>query len=120
MPFCFSEQHPQNPNCTKCPTQTPPPPPPGPAAPPPLPGPAAPPPPMGAGAPPPPPPPASVSSSRGAPPLTLAEQLAAKREKGLKKAEPVQAPKVVDERSDLLKQIQSGKKLKKVSVFCFT
>jgi len=96
-----------------------PPPPPGPSTggappPPPPPGPAAPPPPMGEGAPPPPPPPASVSSSRGAAPLTLAEQLAASKAKGLKKAEPVQAPKVVDERSDLLKQIQSGKKLKKV------
>ena len=87
----------------------PPPPPPGP-------GPAAPPPPNGSGAPPPPPAPAPVSISRGAEPLTLAEQLAAKSGK-LKKSEPVQAPKVVDERSDLLKQIQSGKKLKKVSVF---
>ena len=87
----------------------PPPPPPGP-------GPAAPAPPTGTGAPLPPPPPVSVSISRGEEPLTLAEQLAAKSGK-LKKADPVQAPMVVDERSDLLKQIQSGKKLKKVSVF---
>ena len=85
----------------------PPPPPPGP-------GPAAPLPPTGAGAPPPPPPPASVSISRGAEPLTLAEQLAAKSGK-LKKAEPVQKPK--NERSGLLDQITQGKKLKKVSVF---
>ena len=92
----------------------PPPPPPGPDAPPPPPGPAAPPPPPGAGAPPPPPPPASVSISRGAEPLTLAEQLAAKSGK-LKKAEPVQKPK--NERSGLLDQITQGKKLKKVSVF---
>ena len=93
----------------------PPPPPPGPAAPPPPPGPAAPLPPTGAGAPPPPPPPASVSISRGAEPLTLAEQLAAKSGK-LKKAEPVQKPK--NERSGLLDQITQGKKLKKVSFFC--